>query len=102
MDIIPVSYNNGIGRLLVSIDSITESFVYQKVINRHIIETLNWFYDDIAYTPYKIVRGLLIEKIAIEKNIIMYQSSKYYTSILFTINFLEEKFSIEKYPEFYI
>ena len=102
MDIIPVSYNNGIGRLLVSIDSITESFVYQKVINRHIIETLNWFYDDIAYTPRKIINGLLIEKLAMEKNIIMYQSSKYYTSILFTINHLENKFPFEIYPELYI
>jgi len=102
MDIIPVSYDNGIGRLLVSIESITGTFAYQKVINRHIIETLNWFYDDIAYTPHKIIKGLIIEKAALEKNIILCHSSKYYAAILFTINHLENKFPVETYPELYI
>ena len=103
--IIPQSHNSGIGNVLVSIHTISEEFMYPKVVKRHVKTTLEWFFDRDAYTPQELLKGFKRELYVLENDKALACIGSYYNyidAIKAAEDIMLDKYPIWDYPEFYI
>jgi len=103
--IVPQATNTNIGNVLVSIHSVSTSFVYTKVIKRKIREILDWFYVRNEYTPLDLLKGIKKELYVLDNDKSLRYSNDYNAykkSVNLTKDIILEDFPITKYPEFYV
>ena len=103
--IIPQSSDSGIGNVLVSIHTLSESYVYKKVVKNHVEKTLDWFFDREEYTPRQLFAGFERELYVLRNDRMLLcfgGYNEYISAIESAEDILMDRYPLWDYPEIYV